>query len=352
MRTSLILSLVFHGLVLSLALIGFGSSTPPAPPPTPSLSVGFVTAPSERSAVKAGKRDAPEKTAALSTPPVEKAEEAVETASEPKPSERVAEKQAALPPPKPKSQPPQQDSPKTEPEAKAPPKAKAPEPESETKSAAVPAPIRRPRIPQKQQVAEVRPKAEPEPVRREEKPRPDRIADLIDERTPQAEGTADFDPDRISALLNRDPTAGGRPQQDGPRRPWRQPSTLQEQASGLSPEEERQIAYGAPQGQDERMSANEVDAFRAQISRCWTPPVGGLGGASIIVKLRITLNEDGSLVRPPQISNHASSPFFRPAADSAVRAVMQCQPYAMPIHKYRQWRDMLLTFDPSRMYGG
>ena len=38
------------------------------------------------------------------------------------------------------------------------------------------------------------------------------------------------------------------------------------------------------------------------------------------------------------------------AADSAVRAVYQCQPYTLPSDKYALWRDMILNFDPSDMY--
>ena len=45
-----------------------------------------------------------------------------------------------------------------------------------------------------------------------------------------------------------------------------------------------------------------------------------------------------------------SSPFFQAAADSAVRAVFQCQPYELPSEKYALWRDMILNFDPSDMY--
>ena len=78
------------------------------------------------------------------------------------------------------------------------------------------------------------------------------------------------------------------------------------------------------------MSASDIDALRAQISRCWAPPVGGLGSDAIIVKLRIKLNEDGRLGRPPEVMNDNPSPFFPPAAESAVRAVFQCQPYRMP----------------------
>src|SRR5262249_47189421 len=83
---------------------------------------------------------------------------------------------------------------------------------------------------------------------------------------------------------------------------------------------------------------------------CWTPPPGGLGADQIAVKLRLKLNEDGTLVGYPTVANSGSSPFFQAAADRAVRAVFQCQPYELPQAKYALWRDMILNFDPSEMY--
>ncbi len=98
------------------------------------------------------------------------------------------------------------------------------------------------------------------------------------------------------------------------------------------------------------MSVNEIDALRSRIAQCWSPPPGGLGAEQIVVKLRLKLNEDGTLVGYPTVANSGSSPFFQAAADSAVRAVYQCQPYSLPSDKYALWRDMILNFDPSEMY--
>jgi hypothetical protein len=264
------------------------------------------------------------------TPPPEKDEPVPPVKEQPAPA-----KQAALPPPaeaapKQETLPPPQDA--AEPSAKA-----VPVPERAER----PAPRREER------------KEEPPP--RVAQKRPDKIADLIQQppKQPQRrEKSEKFDPDRISALLDRDPNT--RPERreaedNAADAPWRQPRSLEEQATGNA---EPRMAYGAPEGRDSRMSANEIDAFRAQISKCWTPPVGGLGSDRIVVKLRIGLREDGSLAHPPEVANQAASPFFRPAAESAIRAVMQCQPYTMPAEKYDQWRDMLLTFDPRQMYGG
>jgi hypothetical protein len=301
--------------------------------------------------VKAGKPDQNPEAAPQRTPPAEKRAEIVPTSADLRTPETIARKQAALPPPKPKAEAakPVEKKPEPRPETK---------PQPEKKTAVAPAPGKRadaPRPREEIKKREERP-APPDRERQEPKRRPppkdDRIADLIDRPTHSARGESDFDPKRISALLNRDPTAGERPQEEGPRKPWRQPSTLEEQITGVARDAPRREAYGAPEGRDERMGADDVSAFRAQISRCWSPPVGGLGGDAIIVKLRIMLNEDGTVTRPPELANDFNSPFFRPAADSAIRAVLQCQPYRMPPEKYGQWRDMLLTFDPSRMYGG
>ena len=43
---------------------------------------------------------------------------------------------------------------------------------------------------------------------------------------------------------------------------------------------------------------------------------------------------------------------FRVAAEAAVRAVTQCQPYEMPGDKYDAWREVILNFAPRNMLGG
>jgi colicin import membrane protein len=142
----------------------------------------------------------------------------------------------------------------------------------------------------------------------------------------------DFDTDRIAALLNKIPDAAD------------------EAAPVMPTEEPPRKVRGQSNGTEATISVNEIDALRARIARCWSPPPGGLGAEEIVVKLRLRLNEDGTLVGYPAVANSGASPFFQAAADSAVRAVYQCQPYALPSEKYALWRDMILNFDPSDMY--
>jgi hypothetical protein len=346
LRRGLIASLVLHGAVLIIAAGSFFSDS--APPPSKPVAVSIAT-PSELSQLKSGSKSAKEEESVTGSATKSNREEKSDAETpppvkdEPLPQEKeqsAPAKQAALPPPsaaapKQETLPPSQDD--AEPSAKA-----------------VPVPVRAERP------APRREEQKKDPPPRVAQERPDQIADLIQQppRQPQRrEKSEKFDPDRISALLDRDPNARPEPRESeegAASAPWRKPRSLEEQAVGAPPEgaAEPRLAYGAPEGRDSRMSANEIDAFRAQISRCWTPPVGGLGSDRIVVKLRIGLREDGSLAHPPAVANHAASPFFRPAAESAMRAVMQCQPYTMPAEKYDQWRDMLLTFDPRQMYGG
>lgn len=163
-----------------------------------------------------------------------------------------------------------------------------------------------------------------------------------------------FDAEKIAALLNKVPDAARpNPAEPKPRTPWRPAGSLDDQVSEPAPPKRSELApQGVTNGTAMQMSVNEIDAFRSQISRCWSPPASGLGNQTLLVKLHIELNQDGSLLRTPQVMNSGGSPFFQAAADSAVRAVFECQPYRMPATKYSQWRDMVLNFDPRLMYGG
>jgi hypothetical protein len=163
------------------------------------------------------------------------------------------------------------------------------------------------------------------------KPTKDAAADPPKKPKPQAK-KRDFNADKIAALLNKIPDAA-------------------DDAQPVEPSDTpKKKVRGQSNGAEMTMSVNEIDALRARIADCWTPPPGGIGADQIVVKLRLKLNEDGTLVGYPTVANSGSSPFFQAAADSAVRAVYQCQPYELPKAKYALWRDMILNFDPSDLY--
>lgn len=196
--------------------------------------------------------------------------------------------------------------------------------------------------------AEAKPKDEPK-LEEKDEPKPEEKKEVVKAEKPKpvkAEPPKkpkpapeakkrDFNADRIAALLNKIPD-----------------QTQATPKAADTPPEAKKEAHGQSTGTETTMSVNEIDALRAKIAQCWSPPPGGLGAEHIVVRLRMQLNEDGSLVGYPSVENSGGSGFFQAAADSAVRAVYQCQPYSsLPADKYAVWRDMILNFDPSQMYG-
>ncbi len=105
------------------------------------------------------------------------------------------------------------------------------------------------------------------------------------------------------------------------------------------------------------MTISERDALRARLAECWTLPAGAREAQDLVVKIRVNLNPDGSLARLPEIVDQArvnqpGQEFYRAAAVAALRAVMKCEPFTMPVGKSSQWRAMVLTFNPKDMFGG
>ena len=150
-----------------------------------------------------------------------------------------------------------------------------------------------------------------------------------------------FDPTRIAALLDQ--------------RAEPEPPAVQA-ADAAPPEPPPVISRNAPL-QDRPLTISEIDAFRDQIQRCWSVPAGAVDARNLVVSLLIFLNPDGSLARAPEIIDRArmdrpGQEFFRAAAESAVRAVLKCEPYDMlPVEIYEFWREIELKFDPQEMLG-
>jgi len=298
-RRSAFISIMLHLAILLYAVAIFPAGRELDAPMIKDVPIDIIT-PSEFTKIKAGMVDAKDE-APLAPKPEEPKPKAVREKDPPKP----ALKQAALPPPLPEEKAPPEPAPKPEKVEK--PKEPAP------KKEALPKPKPKPTK-----------KAESKPNKPKPKPKP----------AQKANKKPDFNADRIAALLNKIPDAASQP------------------SSNFAPQDtSRKPVHGQSSGTEMTMSVNEIDALRAKIAQCWNPPPGGLGADSIIVKLRLQLNQDGSLIGYPTVANWGGSPFFQAAADSAVRAVFQCQPYDLPAGKYAVWRDMILTFDPRQMYG-
>lgn len=289
MRTGLAVSSVLHAAVLGWGLITFA----PAPleaPPTEAMPVDLVPI-TDVTQMQAGSRNAPKQEQAKQA--AEKVAEAKQAPEPEKKPNKPEVKTAAAPPPPPP-----------------PPEAK-PEP-----------------TPKKE---DVKPEPKPEPVSaplppKRQPPKP-KTPDTAQAHAPKQR---DFNPDQIAALLDR-----REPQQ-------------QRAAEQLSPS----AALGTSTGSAPRLTQSEIDALRAQIQACWNPPIGAENAQDLIVRLRVRFRTDGTLSAEPALVNNGTSPYFRVAAESAMRAVRRCQPYTLPASKYEVWRDVEVTFDPRDMFGG
>jgi len=174
--------------------------------------------------------------------------------------------------------------------------------------------------------------------------KPDQIADLLKKDAakpppkpdPSAARQADapkFDADQVAALLDK----------RDPRRELAANASLNDVAALGS-------SSGAP---DAQMSQSEIDALRARISSCWSPPPGIDANSKVYVVLRVLFKPNGSLVQEPVLVEATASTLGPALADSAKRALLLCQPFTMlrPEH-YDQWKDLELKFDPHELLGG
>ena len=162
-----------------------------------------------------------------------------------------------------------------------------------------------------------KPKPRPKPrARAAPKPKRDRV----------------FDQSKIAALLDkRDPT--------------RHAATGESLNSTAS--------LGASRGTAKTLSQSEMDALRARLARLWNVQAGLEHPEELIVDIHIRLRPDKRLAAPPEIVTRGASPRFRAAADAAVRAVLQAQPYDMlRPETYEVWKDIIVTFDPRQMFNG
>jgi len=127
------------------------------------------------------------------------------------------------------------------------------------------------------------------------------------------------------------------------------------------PSLEEQVARALGRGSETQhdtglaISMSEIDSVRRQIGRCWNLPAGAKRAQDLIVAIRVEMNVDGT-PRSATIEQRGSlggDPFYQAAAESALRAVLnpRCHPFRLPPEKYQNWRTMTLVFNPKEMFG-
>ena len=328
MKRSLIISSIAHVIVLGWGLVAF-AARPSDAPPTEALPVEFISA-NQLSQLTNGVKNAPK---ALENP-----KPLADKIGDLKPVKELAPKVVDKPEIKTDTA-----------AAAAPPK---PEPKSEVKPEPKPA-----------EKAEKPKEPEPKPVEKAEKPKepkpkPDQIVEELkkDDAKKPPKKSPELKPDQIAEELKKDDTKKPRTQTKfdanqvaallDHREPQRQVAT----AATLS----NAASLGVPTGNASRLSQSELDALRAKLISLWNPPPAiSSTPDQYVVTIRIRLTRDHRLVGQPEVLNGGTGPLFEATRDSAVRAVIQGQPYDMlSAATYDLWKEMDINFDPREVFGG
>jgi outer membrane biosynthesis protein TonB len=295
-RWSLIASTVLHGAIVAAGVVAMPSLDTYQVEETESIPIEIVNI-EDVSARQAVSKDVEEEPEAPPAPPK------IEEAEAPKPAPQPArEVEQAAREPEPEPAPPELEPLEELIEATAEPEP-APEPEPET-AEAEPVPV---------------PKVKPTPPKRvAEKPKPE----------------PEFDADEVHALLNKIDEINKAPPK---------PSEIDGQP--------KRAEFDSMSGSDERLAADLVDALRRRIESCYLLPAGARDAQELQIRLKFALTPDGMLSDYPVVLNASAHPAFDAAARSAQSAVKRCEPYNfLPVDKYDLWSDIILTFDPSRIF--
>jgi hypothetical protein len=327
MRRSLVISGTVHSVLMLWGLIAF-AARPSEAPHTDSLPVEFVSD-TQFSQLTAGVKNAPQ--------PIENAKPLADKVGDAKPVQELAPKVV--------------DKPEIRTDSSAA-EAKT-QPKQQTKSAekSEPKPEPKPEL-----------KAEPKPAEKAEKPKPkpDQVADepKKDEakKPPKPEKKHEFKPDQIAEELKKEETKKLRP---SPKFDANQVAALLDHR-----EPQRQVAtadnlnsvasLGAPAGSAAHLSQSELDALRAKLISLWNPPAAVSTHTELyVVTIRIRLARNHRLIGQPEVLTGGNGPLFEATRDSAVRALLQGQPYDMlSLTTYDQWKEIDINFDPKDVFGG
>jgi outer membrane biosynthesis protein TonB len=294
MKRSLTISCIAHVVALALALIAI-SAEPIAAPPVTSLPVSFIS-----------DKDFTQITQGVKNPPKLKVEDPKPLADkidQPKPADQAAPKVADRAEIKTETAPAKtQPTPKPTPDKADKPKAPDYKPDA---------------------IAQLLKKDQnKQPPTPDTKPTPDKAA----------QDARKFDASQVAALLDH-------------RDPQRQTAT----ADAIND----QPNLGAATGAAAQLSQSEIDALKARISDCWSPPAGVEANSKLYIVLRVLFKPDGSLAQDPVVVEGSPSALGPALAESGKRALLRCQPFTMlrPDH-YDQWKDLELKFDPHELLGG
>lgn len=307
MRQPLIYSLLLHVVVFTVAYFGVPALDPDMLPAEAPVVVDIVTVAEKTNVPSAGAK--PKPTAKPKPKPKSEAER-----TPPPP----------LPPVRPEARPPEP-APESEVAKLVPPKAK-------------PTPVVRP-----EKAEKPTPKPKPPPKSAKPKPKPESKKKPKPEQKQASPNAFESVLKTVEQLKARPPKTAGKPE------PKQSESALESQVANALSRSPEPYDAGLP------VTMSEIEAVRRQIERCWNLPAGAKDAEDMIVSIRVEMNIDGT-PRTAVVTDRGRmrvDPFYRAAAESAVRAVLnpRCHPFTLPREKFKRWKTMTLVFNPKEMFG-
>ena len=103
-------------------------------------------------------------------------------------------------------------------------------------------------------------------------------------------------------------------------------------------------ALGLAKGKAADNSATWGALFKEQVERCWKKPYGGIESQKPEAAFAIRLKRDGTLEGMPVPEGTPATPYLRVYQESAMRAIIECQPYKLPAAFFEEWKYFAPVF--------
>ena len=191
-------------------------------------------------------------------------------------------------------------------------------------------------------VAEQKPKEEPKQTEKKpEPPKVDPIAEALkkeEKKTPSRSRNSSRPPSRRSRPGSRSATIDQSKIAEllDKRDPSRQAVTGETLNSNAR--------LGLAKGTAADNSATWGSMFQRQVERCWKKPYGGIEAQKSEAVFAIRLKRDGTLEGMPVPEGTPATPYLRVYQESALRAIIECQPYNLPAAFFEEWKYFAPVF--------
>lgn len=197
--------------------------------------------------------------------------------------------------------------------------------------------------------AKTQPTPQPTPKPTPTKPAPafnlDQLAASVSKAKPQkptpaAKPAPSLDLDALAASVGKSPSSA-------------KPSSAPKGAVRAQTDLVARQAVGAGRG----ATLDQLAAISAKLGRLWNPNCGVEGSANIVVKVRLTLDPNGRLLRAVLVDeqriNGSGDSVLRAAATRALTAVARAAPYdELPSEDFANWRSFVVAFDARQQCRG